>query len=127
MISSNIALTTDAEKIFRKTIEKFGKVDVLVNAAGTMNTDAITGEIEPSTWWNDFEVNVRGTYNMVHYFIGTTGGKGTVINLVSLGASFLMPGVSSYSASKLAVIKLGECLDLGMFTHLTLRSYTGVI
>lgn len=31
---------------------------------------------------------------------------------VSLGASFLAPGLSGYSASKSALIKLGECLDL---------------
>lgn len=49
---------------------------------------------------------------MCHSFINTTGGKGTIINLVSLGASFLAPGMSGYSASKLALIKLGESLDL---------------
>ena len=59
------------------------------------------------------ESNVKGTYNMVHYFIKATGEKGTVINIVSLDASFLAPGISSYSSSKLATIKLGECLDLG--------------
>lgn len=50
---------------------------------------------------------------MCHYFIKATGGKGAIINLVSLGASFLFPGMSSYATSKLAVIKLGEFLDLG--------------
>ena len=50
---------------------------------------------------------------MCHYFIKATGGKGTIINAVSLGASFLFPGMSSYSISKLAMIKLGEFLDLG--------------
>jgi NAD(P)-dependent dehydrogenase (short-subunit alcohol dehydrogenase family) len=50
---------------------------------------------------------------MCHYFIKATGGKGTIINLVSLGASFLFPGMSSYATSKLAAIKLGEFLDLG--------------
>lgn len=48
---------------------------------------------------------------MVHYFIKTFGPKGTIINIVSLGASFTMPGLSSYSTSKLGVIKLGEYVD----------------
>lgn len=52
---------------------------------------------------------------MCHYFIKATGGKGTIINLVSLAAAFLIPGMSSYATSKLAVIKLGEFLDLGNF------------
>lgn len=49
---------------------------------------------------------------MVHALVNTTGGKGTIINVVSLGASFVAPAMSGYSASKLAVIKLGECLDV---------------
>lgn len=49
---------------------------------------------------------------MCHAFIKATGGEGTIINLVSLGASFLMPGMSGYSASQMATIKLGEFLDL---------------
>ena len=51
---------------------------------------------------------------MCHYLVKQTGCKGTIINLVTLGASFLVPGISSYSSSKLAVIKLGEHLNLGM-------------
>lgn len=63
-------------------------------------------------WLVQQEVNVHGVYNMCHGFINATGGQGTIINLVSLGASFLMPGMSGYSASQLATIKLGEFLDL---------------
>lgn len=59
------------------------------------------------------ETNVKGVYNVVHHFNKVAGGKGTFINLVTVGASFLAPGVSSYSSSKLAAIKLGEFLDLG--------------
>lgn len=49
---------------------------------------------------------------MCHAFINVTKGEGTIVNLVSLGASFLMPGMSGYSASQMATIKLGEFLDL---------------
>lgn len=48
---------------------------------------------------------------MVHELIKTTGGKGTFINLVSLGASFLNPGISAYSSAQLAAIKFGEYVD----------------
>lgn len=33
---------------------KFGKVDVLINAAGSMNAGAMTGEVEPTQWFYDF-------------------------------------------------------------------------
>ena len=55
---------------------------------------------------------MKGTDNIVHYFIKATSEKGTVINIVSLVVSFLASGISSYSSSKLATIKLGECLDI---------------
>jgi NAD(P)-dependent dehydrogenase (short-subunit alcohol dehydrogenase family) len=56
---------------------------------------------------------VKGLYTVAHAFLKTSGGKGTLINLVSLGASFTAPGLSSYSVAKLAAIKLAEYLHLG--------------
>ena len=133
--AGDITKPEDARAIVDKAVAEFGKADVLINAAGHMNHGAMTGDVDPSLWWEDYvgplsprtgwcgsrcadndpvqEVNVRGTYNMCHHFIKATGGKGMVVNLVSLGASFLVPGLSSYSSSKLAVIKLGEYLNLG--------------
>jgi short-subunit dehydrogenase len=57
---------------------------------------------------------------MIHHFIKVTGERGTLINLVSLAASLLVPGMSSFSASHLALIKLTECLELGGFFYYTL-------
>ncbi|KAG8165427.1 hypothetical protein KVR01_005702 [Diaporthe batatas] len=110
-ISGNVASQEDADKVFKEAVERFGQVDVLVNAAGAMNVAPID-QISSSAWWENFEVNVRGTFNAIQALVKTTGGKGTIINLVSLGASFVAPAMSGYSASKLAVIKLGECLDV---------------
>jgi NAD(P)-dependent dehydrogenase (short-subunit alcohol dehydrogenase family) len=59
------------------------------------------------------ETNVKGPYNLAYYFIKTGGGKGTFINLVSIGAFGLVPGMSSYSPSTLARIKFDQHLDLG--------------
>lgn len=111
IVPTDVLSLAACEDVFKKAVAEFGHVDALVNAAGAMNVGAI-GELNPDAWWMNFEVNVHGTYNMLHAFIHATGGKGTVINLISLGASFVAPGLSGYSASKLAVIKLGECVDL---------------
>ncbi|ROV87536.1 hypothetical protein VMCG_10684 [Cytospora schulzeri] len=110
-IVGDITSDTDVDAIYKKALAEFSKVDILVNAAGAMNVGPI-GVIEPSKWWENFEVNTRGVFNMSSGFVQAIGGEGTIINLVTLGASFLVPGLSGYSASKLAVIKFGECLDL---------------
>lgn len=109
----DIVSESDVKGIFDKAVAEFGKVDVVVHAAAT-STKGMIGDLEPSEWFKDYDINVKGTYNLVYYFLKQGGGEGgTFINLVSLGASFVSPGISSYSGSKLAVIKLGEYLAAG--------------
>ncbi|CAI6334897.1 unnamed protein product [Periconia digitata] len=110
--AGDIANEEAVKRIFESAIARFGTVDVVVNTAGTTNINGMIGQISPSQWWTDYESNVKGSYNLAHHFITATSGKGTFINLVSLGASFLAPGMSSYGSAKLAAIRLGEFLDL---------------
>ncbi|KAI0191876.1 hypothetical protein F4808DRAFT_443537 [Astrocystis sublimbata] len=110
-IATGLGSSADTDAAFSKTLEKFGRVDVVVNAVGAMNV-APVGAQAADAWWENFEVNVKTAYNISHSFVTVAGGKGTLINLVSLAASFLAPAMSGYSASKLALVKLGECLDL---------------
>ncbi|KAL1873942.1 hypothetical protein Daus18300_003815 [Diaporthe australafricana] len=110
-IAADSIVQDEVDAMFCQARDHYGRVDFLINAAGTMNVGPI-GTLSSSDWWQNFEVNLGGVYNMCHGFIRATGGQGTIVNLVSLGASFLMPGMSGYSASQLALIKLGESLDL---------------
>ncbi|THY10096.1 NAD(P)-binding protein [Aureobasidium pullulans] len=110
IVTADLTSEADVEELFSQAKTTFGKVDVVVNTAGTMTGGPI-GDMTPQQWWTDFEVNVKGTYTLIHHFIKTFGSTGTLINLVSLGASMTAPGISSYSTSKLAVIKLSEYLD----------------
>lgn len=110
-IVADVTSVADTDAVFKEAMEKFGHVDVVVNAFGAMNV-APVGAQSAAAWWENFEVNVKGVYNVAHSFIAATGGKGTIINIVSLAASFVAPAMSGYTASKLAVVKLGECLDV---------------
>jgi NAD(P)-dependent dehydrogenase (short-subunit alcohol dehydrogenase family) len=142
--AGSVASESDVQSIFAQATKKFGHVDVVINTAGGMDPDAKIGVVDPSAWWSDFvsvlstssrrarvliyeqEVHVRGTYNLAHHFIVTTGGKGTFINLVSLSATLLAPGLSSYSTAKIAAIRLAEYIDLGtsnpIFPYLSLSA-----
>lgn len=52
--TGNIVSESDAKSIIEQAVAKFGKVDVLINSAGTSNAGANTGETEPSQWFKDF-------------------------------------------------------------------------
>lgn len=54
VVTGDIVSESDTKAIIDQTVEKFGKVDVLINAAGSMNAGAMTGEVEPSQWFYDF-------------------------------------------------------------------------
>lgn len=68
------------------------------------------GDLEPNVWFSDFEVNVKGTYILAHYYLKAVE-SGTLIMIGTLGASFTAPGMSAYSGSKMAMLKLAEYLD----------------
>ncbi|KAI9699601.1 MAG: hypothetical protein M1820_007100 [Bogoriella megaspora] len=110
--AANITSSDDMKVVYDKTVAKFGRVDVVINTAGSFNVGAMTSETEPSAWWTDVESNVLGFYNVAHYFIKATSGEGTIVNLTSLAGSFSVPGISAYSTGKLAAMKLAEYLSL---------------
>lgn len=43
----------EVDGVFKQTIEKFGRVDVLVNAAGSMSVGPI-GTLPSTDWWSNF-------------------------------------------------------------------------
>lgn len=54
VVAGNVVSQNDSKSIIEQVVAKFGKVDVLINAAGSMNAGAMTGEVEPSQWFDDF-------------------------------------------------------------------------
>ncbi|KAF7538266.1 hypothetical protein G7054_g3070 [Neopestalotiopsis clavispora] len=110
-IVADVASVEDTDSVFKQTLKIFGHINVVVTAFGTMNV-APVGAQHPSAWWQNFEVNLKSFYNVAHSFITLCNGKGTLINLASLAASFVNPGMSGYGAAKLAAIRLAETLDV---------------
>ncbi|KAI4910981.1 hypothetical protein J4E90_007238 [Alternaria incomplexa] len=111
VLSATADLTNEAEvqNLFKKATDAFGTVHVVVHAAGSMVGGPV-GDLEPSVWFSDYEVNVKGSYILAHYYLKAVE-SGTLILLNTLGSSFTVPGMSAYSGSKMALLKLAEYLD----------------
>jgi NAD(P)-dependent dehydrogenase (short-subunit alcohol dehydrogenase family) len=104
--AASVAVWSEAEGIVERCVAEFGAIDVLVNNAGVMHV-AATVDVSETSLRQVVEVNLLGTL-----FCGTHAmrwmrerGAGAIINVTS-GAHLGLAGVSSYAATKGAVISL---------------------
>jgi NAD(P)-dependent dehydrogenase (short-subunit alcohol dehydrogenase family) len=99
---------TDSVKL---TIEKFGRIDVLVNNAGVGYFGAVE-ESEDDAVRNMFDINVFGLGNMIQEVLPFMRKQksGHILNVASIGGLRSFPGVGFYNATKYAVDGLSEAL-----------------
>ena len=95
----------------KSTIEKFGRIDVLVNNAGVGYFGAVE-ESEDDAVRNMFDINVFGLGNMIQEVLPFMRKQksGHILNVASIGGLRSFPGVGFYNATKYAVDGLSEAL-----------------
>jgi NAD(P)-dependent dehydrogenase (short-subunit alcohol dehydrogenase family) len=113
-IAADVIQEADVERVVRETVAAFGRIDVVVNAAGII----ASGTIETTTLedWDDMmNVNVRAPFYLIQcampYLVER---KGNVVNVSSVNGPRAFPGVLAYCVSKAAVDQLTHCAALEM-------------
>lgn len=110
LIPASISDEHAVAALYKSIQARYGHADVLVNNAGVNSEGALIADATPVKWWNDFEINVKGTYLMTRGFLQLLDQdrKGTVITLNTGLATFVAPTMSAYSISKTASLRLME-------------------
>lgn len=98
--------------LFATAKKAVGKIDVLINSAGSLSQSYVGAAENAAAYFRDFDVNVRGSYLVTHHFLAQADGAGTVITLITATLSTVFPGLSSYTASKLAFVGILEHLHV---------------
>lgn len=95
----------------QRTLDEFGRLDILVNNAG-ISFPAPFSQTPLKRWDLVMNVNLRGPVMCTQAFLPhmLEQGSGRIINISSYLAEVLMPGMMSYSVSKIALEKLTQAL-----------------
>ncbi len=107
----DVSNSSQVEKLVKKTISKFGRIDLLINNAG-IHIDSTIAKMKNSEWKTVIDVNLTGTFNFSKSVIPimTTQKFGRIINISSFTAFIGVPGASNYAASKAGVVALTKSL-----------------
>jgi NAD(P)-dependent dehydrogenase (short-subunit alcohol dehydrogenase family) len=97
--------------VVSRTAETFGRIDALVNNAGYGLYGAID-ELTEAEVWRQFDTNFMGEWRMCRAVVPhmRAAGKGTIVNVSSLGAKLVAPLTGMYSATKAAIEAMTECM-----------------
>ena len=113
VLESDISDEDAVKEIYAKVLEKYGKVDILVNNAATDDENGFDTieKITPKVIDDTFAVNVRGSILMTRELINHRGDYGRVINL-STDAAQIFAGQITYGASKATMEALTRSIAL---------------
>jgi 3-oxoacyl-[acyl-carrier protein] reductase len=108
----NVTIEAEVDRAVSETVERFGRLDVLVNNAGISRHRPLE-EMSVEMFESVMKVNVTGTFICCRAAIPVMKQqkRGKIVNISSLGGRTGRPGVAvNYAASKAAVIGLTQTL-----------------
>ena len=111
-VPTDVTSQADTERLSQATVERFGRIDVLVNNAGISGPIGPLQDNDIAEWVDTINVNLTGTFlvcRAVIPFMLEQGG-GRIINLSGAGVANAWSNMSAYCSSKAAAVRLTEVL-----------------
>ena len=112
-LSCDVTKRADVEQAAAATLEKFGRIDVLVTAAGiTGKTNLKTHEVDPADFARVMDLNVTAMFLAIRAVLPAMlkANYGRIVNIASISGKDGNAGMLAYSTSKAAVIGLTKVI-----------------
>jgi NAD(P)-dependent dehydrogenase (short-subunit alcohol dehydrogenase family) len=105
--TGDVADFASAREMVTQAIETFGRLDVLINAAGVLR-DRMIFNMDEDEWDTVIRVHMKGTFattrHAAAYWRENRGGPYRLINVTSTAGLYGSPGMPNYSAAKMGIV-----------------------
>lgn len=112
-LNTNVSREDSVKNLIDKTVQEFGKIDIVVNSAGIPMQKSLADTSEED-FDRMYSITVKGTFlvskHAIPYLLKSDNGK--IINIASNFSHTALPNLSAYAASKAAIIGLTKALAL---------------
>lgn len=111
MINFDVSDETEAKNAISKALEKFGKIDILINNAGIFPKSDF-GSSSSEEWKKLIDINILGTMYLSHAVLPAMieNGYGRIVNLSSVAGVYGLSWFVAYSMTKGAIISFTKAL-----------------
>jgi len=111
VIRADVRNYNECQLVIKKTLNSFGRIDILINNAGIVKDKALF-MMKPEEWSDVVDTNLGGTFNMTRAVITLflKQKSGCIINMSSVSGIAGMARQTNYSASKAGIIGFSKSL-----------------
>ena len=115
---ADVTKASNVSNVALKTIEKFSRIDILVNIVGGF-TQSPLADTDEEAWDRMMDMNLKSVFlcskSVVPHMIRQ--GRGSIVNIASRPALKGSPGLSAYGASKAGVLNLTQSMAEELKEH----------
>ena len=114
-VKTDVSQAAEVQALVRKTVEKFGRLDVAFNNAGIEGSFSPVAEQSEGDWDRVIDINLKGVWLCLKYEIQQMlkqGGGGAIVNMASVAGLMGFAGAGTYCASKHGVMALTKTAAL---------------
>ncbi|MBI1272490.1 MAG: SDR family NAD(P)-dependent oxidoreductase [Alphaproteobacteria bacterium] len=113
-MAADVADTKAVDRLVADTLAQLGSIDILVNNAGVYGPMGRLEELDWQAWADAVSINLIGTVYPCRAVLPhmRSNKRGKIVNLSGGGATNPLPRITSYAATKAAVVRFTESLAL---------------
>ncbi len=109
-VQADVTRADDMASAAARITEELGVIELLVCNAGALGGIGPVAEVDPTLWWEDVEVCIRGTFLSLQSVLPAmiTEGAGRIVVVSGGGAFAPISNLSGYAVAKTAIVRLVE-------------------